>query len=167
VSFTTEVLPTGSLCSASISPPMLTGCVRYQGLSFVSTSLQLASLHVCSFFFLSLNIMMDARSMYPDGWHPVETTRCPGDKFHVKARHFSRTQRPPKYYIIDFGISGSYDRRFPVRDITVRGGDKSCPEHRGNATHTDPFPTDVYYIGNVIKELFVEVSHLNRLSSSF
>jgi hypothetical protein len=111
--------------------------------------------------------MMDARSMYPDGWHPVETTRCPGNKFHVKARHFSRTQRPPKYYIIDFGISGSYDRRFPVRDITVRGGDKSCPEHRGNATHTDPFPTDVYYIGNVIKELFVEVSHLNRLSSSF
>jgi hypothetical protein len=108
--------------------------------------------------------MMEARSMYPDGWHPIETDKGLGSKFPSRARHFTRTQRPPRYILIDFGISGFYDRRHPTQDVVIRGGDRSCPEQQGNSTHADPFPSDVYFIGNTIKEYFVEVcvSHIPR-----
>jgi hypothetical protein len=99
--------------------------------------------------------MMEARGMYPDGWHPVSPWRGVGKKLNSHARCFTRTQRPPRYYFIDFGISGFYDRRQPVRDVVIRGGDRTCPDNR--ETHADPFPTDVYYLGNVIKNSFVDV----------
>jgi hypothetical protein len=101
--------------------------------------------------------MMDARSMYPEGWHPIETDQGLGSRFTSKARHFSRTQRPPRYFIIDFGISNFYDRRGLVQDQIIRGGDRSCPEQQEGATYADPFPSDIYFLGNLIKEYFVEV----------
>ncbi|KIJ28272.1 hypothetical protein M422DRAFT_82939, partial [Sphaerobolus stellatus SS14] len=49
------------------------------------------------------HIMMDARDMYPGGFHSVKTDLAPD--ISGPARHYSRTQRTPTYYIIDFGIS--------------------------------------------------------------
>jgi hypothetical protein len=107
--------------------------------------------------YTSGNIMMDGRGMYPEGWHPASPDCGLGPKFNLKkqnAKRYTRTQRPPRYYIIDFGESGFYDRQKPVQDkFNVRG----CPENEGVAKSSEPFMTDLYFVGNTIRGFFVEV----------
>ncbi|KAJ7490146.1 hypothetical protein B0H11DRAFT_1803966 [Mycena galericulata] len=105
----------------------------------------------------SLNIMMDGQNLYPNGFHPRLQFRNPN--FVGKAKHFTRTQAPPKYYLIDFGIS----LRFPP-DVTrpmalpIEGGDRSVPEFEGDGVFepTDAFATDIYYLGNLIRNEFLD-----------
>lgn len=102
------------------------------------------------------NIMMNADAMYPGGFHPVAQDKSPNWK--GRAKHFSRTKRPPRYYIIDFGIS----IRFPLSDASPRaravwGGDGDRPpEIQQQGAEYDPFPADVFYLGNIIKHHFTE-----------
>lgn len=112
-----------------------------------------------------MNIMMDAKDLYAEPYHPV--------KPHMKrdysgyASHYTRTQRPPKYYIIDFGLSRRYDasEENPL-EYPIFGGDKTVPEFQNNTdTPLNPFPTDVYNLGNLIREQFLNVSAGLTLSS--
>ncbi|KAJ7467078.1 hypothetical protein FB451DRAFT_1484177 [Mycena latifolia] len=50
------------------------------------------------------NIMMDGSRMFPDGFHPMSPKRK-RDFYSGRAKFYTRTQRPPKYYLIDFGLS--------------------------------------------------------------
>ncbi|KAH7889055.1 hypothetical protein F5I97DRAFT_1935427 [Phlebopus sp. FC_14] len=106
---------------------------------------------------MSLNIMMDARHLYIDAFHPVYPIMK--RNFSGFARYKTRTQRPPKYFFIDFGISRRYDAsvKHPLED-PIWGGDKTVPEFQNSNEPRDPFPTDVYYIGNVIREDFLLTS---------
>ncbi|KAF7981904.1 hypothetical protein HWV62_31499 [Athelia sp. TMB] len=52
--------------------------------------------------------MMDT-AMFPDGFHPVNTART--KDFSGDAKYYTRTQRRPKYYFIDFGMSCRYKNR--------------------------------------------------------
>ena len=99
------------------------------------------------------NIMFDPSEMYPRGFHPTQMDRS--RNFKGRAKRYTRTQRPPRYYLIDFGLSRPYFSRRAL-DLPLRGGDKSAPEHR-NATRCNPFYTDIYYLGNLIREEFIEV----------
>lgn len=97
--------------------------------------------------------MFDPSGMYPDGYHPVALRRSLN--FKGRAKRYSRTERPPRYYMIDFGLS----RRYPSRDVLdepLRGGDKSAPEH-GRGGRCNPFHTDIYYLGNLVRECFLKV----------
>lgn len=97
------------------------------------------------------NIMLDPSGMYPDGFHPVEIDRK--KNFKGKATAYTRTQRPPRYILIDFGLSRQYSSR-EVVDNPLRGGDKSAPEHKLQRP-SNPFYTDIYYIGNLVREKFI------------
>ena len=78
--------------------------------------------------------------------------------FRRKAKWYSRTRRPTRYLFIDFGLSRRYDpANGPPLDTSIRGGDKSAPEHKDRAIPYNPFPTDVYYIRNMIREDFMQV----------
>ncbi|KAK7012631.1 hypothetical protein R3P38DRAFT_2550016, partial [Favolaschia claudopus] len=103
-----------------------------------------------------LNILQDPTLLYPEGFHPVQTLMDPAYK-HL-SRPITRTECWPRYYIIDFGLSRRYDpaQGPPMEDI-IRGGDKSPPEHLGAAYDLpcNPFPTDIYFLGNLLKEEFV------------
>ena len=103
--------------------------------------------------------MMDPRRLYPNGFHPI---RIDYDyKRNRLARHWTRTERPPKYILIDFGLSRFYDPEYgPPLDLPVRGIDKTVPEIQGDRydQFCNPFATDIYYAGNMIKTQFVEVS---------
>jgi hypothetical protein len=104
------------------------------------------------------NIMMDAKNMHAEPYHPVITFMKRDFSGHVG--HYTRTQRPPKYYFIDFGLSRRYDasEENPL-EYPIFGGDKSVPEFRDNVdVPMNPFPTDVYYLGNVVREQFLNVS---------
>jgi hypothetical protein len=100
--------------------------------------------------------MFDASQLYPNGYHPQSINRtC--DRTGP-ARHYTRTQRPPKYYLIDFGISRKYDSSSgPPLEAPILGGDKTVPEFQKSTEPCDPFPTDVYYVGNLIRTDFLEV----------
>jgi hypothetical protein len=91
--------------------------------------------------------------MYPNGFHPVKIDR--NRNFKGAAKAYTRTQRPPVYYFIDFGLSRQYSSRH-VLDEPIRGGDKTAPEHRLKK-RCNPFSTDIYYIGNLVRQVFMKV----------
>lgn len=101
--------------------------------------------------------MLNPVNLYPHSFHPVETMLnrdCSG-----LAKHFTRTQRPPKYYFIDFGLSRRYDpSETNPREVPIWGGDKEVPEFQDSNEPCNPFPTDVFYIGNAIRKDFLLVS---------
>ena len=106
---------------------------------------------------MTLNIMMDARPMYPNGFHPRDTFLTPDySKF---AKYYSRTRRPVKYYLIDFSIS----TRFEENDssptaVPILSADRSVPEYQEDEDSArDPFLTDVYLLGNAIRKDFLLV----------
>jgi hypothetical protein len=100
--------------------------------------------------------MLDPSEMYPNGFHPRKIDRNRNLKGAAKA--YTRTQRPPVYYFIDFGLSRQYISR-DVMDEPLRGGDKSAPEHR-SGLRCNPFHTDIYYIGNLVRREFMKVKRL-------
>jgi len=97
--------------------------------------------------------MFSASRMYPNGFHPIKLDR--DRSFKGAAKAYTRTQRPPIYYFIDFGLSRQYTSR-NVTDEPLRGGDKTAPEHRSKR-RCNPFPTDIYYIGNLVRREFMDV----------
>lgn len=105
------------------------------------------------------NIMMDVTRLFPTPYHPLDT-RMKRD-WSGRVSHLTRTQRPVKYYLIDFGLSVRYapGAHRPPEPI-VLGGDRSAPEFRMKdgvlPMECDPFPTDIYYIGNLLRTDFVE-----------
>src|SRR6266702_8752523 len=106
------------------------------------------------------NIMLDPSGMYPDSFHPVDPKKS--KDFRRKAKGYSRTRRPTRYLLIDFGLSRRYDPAAgPPLDQPLRGGDKSAPEHQDGETPCNPFPTDVYYLGNLVREDYLKVCVLN------
>lgn len=106
-----------------------------------------------------LNVMMDAIPLYSKGlWHP-RAPRMTRD-FSRVAKHVSRTERPVRYFYIDFGLSRKYNPvDGPPRELPILGGDKSAPEFQedGYNVASDPFRTDVYYLGNLFRITFLNV----------
>jgi len=103
-----------------------------------------------------LNIMMEPK-MYPALYHPIRTAEK--RDLSGAAKHHSRTERPVKYYFIDFGLSKRYsaEDRNPL-EMPIRGGDKSVPEFQGEGYNqpSDPFAVDVYCLGNLIRKEFTQ-----------
>nr|VWP00762.1 Pheromone processing endoprotease KexB (EC [Ganoderma boninense] len=95
------------------------------------------------------NIMYDPRPMFPNMFHPRRPSRSLDYQFSPK--HSTRTACPVRYFFIDFGLSRRYKSEGgPPRERPIRGGDKSVPEFETwNGELLDPFPTDIYYLGNV------------------
>ncbi|KAK7034453.1 kinase domain-containing protein [Favolaschia claudopus] len=97
------------------------------------------------------NIMQDPDA-YPDGnFHPASPWM---DSAHVhRSRPIPRAECWPKYRIIDFGLSRQYDPSHgPPLESIILGGDRSPPEHR-HRLECNPFPTDIYFLGNLIRSL--------------
>lgn len=104
---------------------------------------------------------MDPTNLYPDLFHP----QVPNMSYEYtgQARHLTRTAAPVKYYLIDFGISRKFDPADgPPRELPIRGGDKSAPEIDSEEP-IDPFPTDVYYLGNMIRMDILDVRTYSSL----
>lgn len=99
---------------------------------------------------------MDASLMYPDGYHPIATKK--NYNWRGRARHHSRTRHPPKYYLLDFGFSLIYEPSQPrPLEYSLRSGGYEAPEGKAN-TPCDPFATDVFILGNMMRTSFIDVS---------
>ena len=78
-------------------------------------------------------------------------------------RQFTRTEKPPAYFFIDFGISLLFeddDRRVIWERM---GTDFTVPEfHPDSKEPINPFEVDIYCLGNLIKKDIVEVCVFGR-----
>ncbi|KAG2034789.1 hypothetical protein BDR03DRAFT_580018 [Suillus americanus] len=101
-------------------------------------------------------IMMDPKPLFIDSFHPFRPHRTRDLK--CTSRHYSRTQRPTKYFLIDFGLSRRYGPSVtnPVEQV-IFGGDTTVPEFKSSEPQ-DPFPN---YIGHAIQVIFLDVRCLN------
>ncbi|KAF8637037.1 hypothetical protein AX16_010892 [Volvariella volvacea WC 439] len=106
--------------------------------------------------FTGRNVMMDPTDMFPNGFHH-EYDRYKAD-LTTKAKPFTRTP-PPKYYIINFGVSRQYDpsNKNTLEEV-VFGADDTVPEHQGQLAcqPCNPYATDVYYVGNMVKRYLMD-----------
>ncbi|KAK0474525.1 hypothetical protein IW261DRAFT_1341496 [Armillaria novae-zelandiae] len=110
-----------------------------------------------------LNIVLDPDKMYPEGFNPVSPNLAPNRSDLKPVKYITRTKCWPRYYIIDFGISRRYDpSNGPPMEPPISGGDKHAPEHSiitVNPPWVDdcnPFPTDMYYLGSLLKRTFFD-----------
>ncbi|KAI0363375.1 hypothetical protein BV20DRAFT_958445 [Pilatotrama ljubarskyi] len=103
------------------------------------------------------NVMMDPTGLVSEPYHPLLPHLSYDGRRKVKTS--TRTRHPVKYYFIDFGISRRYstDCTEP-REPPIWGGVKTVPEFQHSNDPQDPFPTDIYYLGNLVREHFVEKS---------
>lgn len=99
---------------------------------------------------------MDPTPLYPNLYHPLRDTNT--RDMRGPAKHHNRTAHPTRYYLIDFGLSRKYNPDDgPPLEPPIRGGDKTVPEFQHSTEPCDPFPTDIYYLGNMIREDFLQV----------
>ncbi len=97
---------------------------------------------------------MDARALYPGGHHPVRRNYTPDAIY--KATPLTRTERPVRYFYIDFGLSVKFaegEPRYVVGDV---GRDDEVPELSSHVPY-DPFKVDIYALGNLYFKEFEEV----------
>ena len=101
--------------------------------------------------------MMDAKLLYPKGFHPQRTSLTPDAQRIVYPRHRFQASFP-KYYFIDFGISAWFKEGHvgPRLVLGLDGQDKSVPELSLEEGY-DPFKVDIFTLGNVYKNDLVSV----------
>ncbi|KAJ3832050.1 hypothetical protein F5878DRAFT_729487 [Lentinula raphanica] len=103
------------------------------------------------------NIMMDWSPLYPQPPHFHDVVERMDWKGPAKPR--KRTLYPVRYYFIDWDLSKVYDAKIRISRVPVRlpgyGGDRTVPEFKRNEP-CNPFAVDVYCLGNVIRQKFIE-----------
>ncbi|KAJ7724949.1 hypothetical protein DFH07DRAFT_931621 [Mycena maculata] len=67
----------------------------------------------------------------------------------------TRTQNPVKYFSIDYNLLSRYNDVGRHLELGGWGGDKTVPEFRTEEL-CDPFPVDVYCLGNTIRRYFTK-----------
>lgn len=110
---------------------------------------------------MQYNIMMDTRNMWPEPYHVMMSYMNRTLSAEVQ-KPFTRTRKPPKYYIIDFGMSRQYSLDEPhPRETAPDGGDRTVPEFNRSweSVDHDPFAVDIYCVGNVIQGKILNVSY--------
>lgn len=94
--------------------------------------------------------------------HPTHYTKSYDFKHYIRKR--TRTSFPTRYFYIDFGLSYrlSPENLSPRIHVAI-GGDKTIPEYKDPHSLHDPYKIDVYCLGNIIQEHFMDVSLFRSL----
>ncbi|KAJ3725966.1 kinase-like domain-containing protein [Lentinula raphanica] len=110
------------------------------------------------------NIMMDWSPLYPQPPHFHSLWKRMDWKGPSKPRN--RTLYPGRYYFIDWDLSKQYSTATRItrapRLLPGYGGDQTVPEFKRNQA-CNPFAVDVYCLGNVIRNKFIEVHSIQLL----
>ena len=101
---------------------------------------------------------MDTR-LYTTPFHPMSQNRA-SDGVHDVSATYTRTQRRPRYYIIDYGLARRYEQsQMPPAEATtgIFGSNFTVPEFQTPDTPHNPFLIDVYCLGCMIRDEILEV----------
>lgn len=103
--------------------------------------------------------MMDGSLLYPEKFHPSWQDRSVKDITHFAPYKSRHDAGPVKYYVIDFGLSWYYsDPSKPRLANAILAQDHDLPEFEDVKPY-DPYPADVFTLGNVYKRSILDVSH--------
>lgn len=98
---------------------------------------------------------MDGEPIYPKGFHPSMSTLDARGKWTTPRRR--RDVGGVRYYFTDFGISSQFDGSEQTRLVTGEDGqDQDVPELHYPEPY-DPFPVDVFILGNLFRTEFTTV----------
>lgn len=104
--------------------------------------------------------MMDAPSVYPNGFHPTKLVTDRGGIRMVKTIPRYKAPGPIRYYYVDSKHWLLYEpdeeRLAFVHEYAV----SDIPEMSGVEFY-DPFPADVFVLGNIFKKHFIPVRLLS------
>lgn len=104
--------------------------------------------------------MMDPLPLYSECPHPTRPHRS--YDFNRTVKKYTRTDHPTRYYYIDFGLSAKFNPGEETISPINIGGDKSLPEYENPLGMYNPFKADIYTLGNLIREDFMDVSSRGR-----
>ncbi|KAG6824814.1 hypothetical protein H0H92_005723 [Tricholoma furcatifolium] len=101
--------------------------------------------------------MADSSHLFSSPPHPVQK----GMRFDLAGPATiitSRTDKPVKYYFVDFRCSEKFSCKEKASRKVPWGSNKTVPEWHSpeNTTHCNPFPVDVYCMGHYISSHFVD-----------
>ncbi|PIL35991.1 hypothetical protein GSI_01651 [Ganoderma sinense ZZ0214-1] len=103
------------------------------------------------------NIMMDPTPVFSYIPHPTHSHKSYDFKHSISTR--TRTSHPTKYFYIDFGFSWRLRPDDPSPRVGLDiGGDRSVPEYEDRQGRHDPYKVDVYCLGNIIRQYFMDKS---------
>ncbi|KAJ3867622.1 hypothetical protein EV359DRAFT_78387 [Lentinula novae-zelandiae] len=87
-------------------------------------------------------------------YHPIKPKKR--HNWSGRALHHSRTRCPPTYFLIDFGQSRMYNPSQPrPSEYALKSGGYTPPEGDADIS-CDPFATDVYILGTMIRTSFLD-----------
>jgi hypothetical protein len=98
--------------------------------------------------------MMDARPIYPQGWHFMAKSFAPDGVTPVTP--LPRIDHPVRYYFIDYGVSHRFITGQSHLVLDWGGRDPDVPELKKLQPY-DPFKVDVFTVGNVFFKDFYQV----------
>ncbi|KIJ16647.1 hypothetical protein PAXINDRAFT_168158 [Paxillus involutus ATCC 200175] len=101
---------------------------------------------------VAANIMMDAKHLCPNGWHPILIEETPNlmDKLHLR----KRSEVEVVYYFIDFGLSTLHPSEDTLFIIGGTARDKTVPEFKLDIPY-DPFKADIFILGHMFQTEFL------------
>ncbi|KAJ6447794.1 hypothetical protein C8R47DRAFT_1172425, partial [Mycena vitilis] len=102
-----------------------------------------------------LNFVVDPSELYPYGTHPINYWAKPCQR-RLRLPH---DLEPRAGRDITLSTSGSLVVTIPTNgppmEPIILAADNSPPEHAGMAESCNPFPTDIYLLGNLLKQEFI------------
>lgn len=99
---------------------------------------------------------MDAPSVFPNGFHPCDVTKDRGGSRPIITIPRYKAKGPINYYFIDFGISCLFQDDMEHLTVGNDGADRDVPEMSPVKPY-NPFPADVFILGNILKKEFLPV----------
>ncbi|KAI0828178.1 kinase-like protein [Trametes gibbosa] len=97
------------------------------------------------------NIMMDAKPLYPNGYHPARL-HCSEDLLQ-ESTPLPRAGRSIRYYYVDFGLSIKFPEGTPPYAVGDVGRDAEVPELSPDIPY-DAFKVDIFALGNLFRKKF-------------
>ncbi|KAF8691616.1 Protein kinase domain, partial [Rhizoctonia solani] len=110
----------------------------------------------------STNVMMDARPLFEEPFHPFYQDHSLDAKRLIYPS-YSRSEKDVRYYFIDYGYAVWFPDPNAPRTAVGVDAREAAPEQKSGQPY-DPFPADVYQLGKMIHDdLFQAVDDLRFL----
>ncbi|KAG8791254.1 hypothetical protein FRC12_009735 [Ceratobasidium sp. 428] len=103
----------------------------------------------------SANIMMDATPLYDEPFHPFHQHRSLDGKRLIWPK-YRRSQKPVRYYYIDFGFAKWFRDSNAPRSLVGTLAREPAPEQM-DGTAYDPFIADIFQLGAVLRRDVIPV----------
>ncbi|KAG9124818.1 hypothetical protein FRC07_010118 [Ceratobasidium sp. 392] len=105
---------------------------------------------------------MNKRPLYDQLFHPFYQDLSLDAKCLILPKYI-RSQKPARYYYIDFGYAKWFQDPAARRTLTGASAREPAPEQKSGRTY-DPFEGDIYQLGAILRRDLIPVSSFHLLA---